>query len=54
MIFIFKVFFRHKNKNNINKSMIDENDINDENKPIEDISQMVNILFSFCFFVLFN
>jgi hypothetical protein len=25
--------------------MIDENDINDENKPIEDISQMVNNIF---------
>ncbi|CAF1024585.1 unnamed protein product [Rotaria sordida] len=29
----------YKNKNN-NKSMIDENDINDENKPMEDVSQM--------------
>jgi len=26
--------------------MIDENDINDENKPIEDASQMVKIRFS--------
>jgi hypothetical protein len=32
--------------------MIDENDINDENKPIEDISQMVNILFSFSFYLI--
>ncbi|CAF3350147.1 unnamed protein product [Rotaria socialis] len=30
----------YKNKNNNNKSMIDENDINDENKPMDDISQM--------------
>jgi len=32
----------HKNhhNNNNNQSMIDENDINDENKPMEDVSQM--------------
>ncbi len=27
--------------------MIDENEINDENKPIEDTSQMVKILLNF-------
>jgi hypothetical protein len=27
--------------------MIDENEINDENKPTEDISQMVKILLNF-------
>ncbi len=55
MIFIFKVFFRYKNKNNINKSMIDENDINDENKRIEDTSQMVNSFFLVKFYLfLFN
>jgi hypothetical protein len=32
---------RYKKNHHNNKSMIDENDINDENKPVEDVSQMV-------------
>jgi hypothetical protein len=38
-----KILFRYKTNHHNNKSMIDENDINDENKPVEDASQMVKI-----------